>query len=694
MNKLQLSLLISLPISLPAILGAATVALPAQADTPTSKTTPKKTVDNRPLSENEKILHVLNRLGFGPRPGDVERVKKMGFKNYIDLQLHPDKIKDDAVEAKVASFEYLKASGLEVAEMERAVQMSNGQLTRLQSEMAKRGAMEGSNAIQGAISNAQTGNNRPAQQVPQALAIYRNATPEERKMLEEGRMARVKVNQAGAQLVLNKLVRSVESDRQLYEVMVDFWSNHFNIDATKVRAAKVVDEQQVIRPHAMGKFRDLLGASANSAAMMIYLDNQLSVGTQTAPQRGTFAGGARPLAQFTLAQLRTAAAAGRPFPKQALERVQARAKAENISEEEAFKKIQQQAGGGAAQTQKLGLNENYARELMELHTLGVDGGYTQKDVTEVARCLTGWGVKGGRYSGEFEFHPYLHDKGQKVVLGKTIPAGGGIEDGKMVLDMLCNHPSTMKFISTKLCRRFVSDDPPASLVTKCVDTWKRTDGDIPAILNTIFTSPEFNSRAAYKSKIKSPYEFVVSSVRAIGATVNPISATAIPPAPGQFAQGGFAANGRPAPIINVFYGAGNGQSNPALLSGQIGILGEPLFNYGFPTGYPEESTKWVSAGALIGRINFALSLVNGRIIDADTTKTVLDQTMLDGKPLETQIDTVAKTLLGTDLVPATRKTLLKQLTADKDTAKGTEVAVAETRKIASLLLGSPDFQRR
>lgn len=191
---------------------------------PTTQTSTPKRVDNRPLSENEKILHVLNRLGFGPRPGDVERVKRMGLKKYIDLQLHPDQIPDAVVEAKVASFELLKASGMEVAEMERAVQMNNQRLTRLQSEMAKRGAPDGSNAIQGAITNAQTGTQpAPAQQAQRALAIYRNATPEERKQLDEGRMARMKVNEAGGQLIENKLIRAAESERQLYEVMVDFW---------------------------------------------------------------------------------------------------------------------------------------------------------------------------------------------------------------------------------------------------------------------------------------------------------------------------------------------------------------------------------------------------------------------------------------------------------------------------------------
>lgn len=654
---------------------AAVLGLGPQAGKPAAEMaqpTAKKSWDGKQISEEQKILHVLNRLGFGPRPGDVERVKKMGLKAYIDQQLHPEKIADEAVENKTSAFEMLKLNGTEIAEMERAVQMNNGRLLRLQAQMAQRGATEGSAAIQKGISAAQTGSPPPPNQQRQnALEVMRNATPEERKMLEDGRMARLRVNDAGTQLVMNKLVRAVESEKQLYEVMVDFWSNHFNIDATKVRASKLVDEQQVIRPYALGKFKDLLNASATSAAMMIYLDNQQSVAPQNAPQRPFARQGT-----VSFDQLKAGAERGLPVAKQMLERIQERAKADNITEEEAFKRFQRLQGAG----QTRGLNENYARELMELHTLGVDGGYTQKDVTEVARCLTGWGVRGGRYSGEFEFHPQLHDRGEKTVLGKTIPAGGGMEDGKTVLEMLASHPSTMKFISTKLCRRLVADDPPASLVEKCVATWKKTDGDIREIVHTIVTSPEFYSRSAYKSKIKSPFEYVVSAVRAIGGSVSPQPAAQGP--------GGF----RPiAAGLNVFAANGNGQTNPRILAGQIGLLGQPLFNYGFPTGYPEESTKWVSAGALIGRINFALSLVNGRIADVDASGSPFGSLVPDTSPVPKQVDAVAKTVLGTDLSPATRATLIKQLAPESDGAPST---VVDTRRIASLIIGSPDFQRR
>ena len=636
-----------------------------------------------PLTEEQKIVHVLNRLGFGPRPGDVEKVRKIGLKAYIDQQLNPAAIKDDSVEAKTAGLTSLNLDAAQIAQMERAVQMSNRQIQMLQRAMAERGATEGSNAIQGAVNNAVAGTApTPQQQARRALDVFRSATPEERKMLEEGRTARLRVNEAGTHLVMNKLIRAVESEKQLYEVMVDFWSNHFNIDASKVRASKVIDEQQVIRPHAMGKFRDLLNASATSAAMMLYLDNAQSTAPRALPER---AAARRFGQQMTLERIKEGAERGFQPAVQMLRRVQERAKADGISDEEAFKRLsqmmQQPAGRGRG-----GLNENYARELMELHTLGVDGGYTQKDVTELARCLTGWGVRGGRYSGEFEFHPNLHDQGEKVVLGKTIPAGGGMEDGKMVLEMLAAHPSTMRYVSTKLCRRLVADNPPKSLVDRCVETWKKTDGDIREIVRTIVESKEFYSDTAVKSKIKSPFEYVVSSVRALGATVELNGA-------GQGRGIRPAAGG-----INVFSGNGNGQTNARLLAGQIGTLGQPLFNHGFPTGYPEESTKWVSSGALIGRINFALSLVNGRIADVNLDGASLAGDSAGGKSLAEKIDSVARRLLGSSLSAGTRATLIKQLSAisrpSDDKAPIGDDSADDPRRIAALVLGSPEFQRR
>ena len=386
--------------------------------------------------------------------------------------------------------------------------------------------------------------------------------------------------------------------------------------------------------------------------------------------------------QVSFEQIKRAADRGRPQAQQMLTRIQERAKTEGISDEEAFKKLQAMVNQPAGRARG-GLNENYARELMELHTLGVDGGYTQKDVTEVARCLTGWGVKGGRYSGEFEFHPRLHDSGEKVVLGKVIAAGGGIEDGQAVLEMLVSHPSTMRHISTKLCRRFVSDDPPKSLVDKCVETWKRTDGDIRSIVETIVTSPEFFSPAAYRSKIKSPFEYVVSAVRATGGAVLTQPQA---PALGRARQVGLG--------INVFAKDGAGQVNQRVLAGQIGTLGQPLYNYGFPTGYPEDSSKWVSAGALIGRINFALNLTAGKLADVDLSRSFLNDTSGEHRPVPVQIDAVARQILGAEVSVATRATLVKQLQPDETAADSASTPMSDSRRIASLLLGSPEFQRR
>ncbi|WP_309723309.1 DUF1800 domain-containing protein [Armatimonas sp.] len=520
---------------------------------------------DKPLTEEQRIVHTLNRLGFGPRPGDIERVQKLGLKTYIDQQLHPEALQDQAIEAKTATFS--------------ALALTPRALNRLEAE-ARQGGKQIKKKLQ-----------QKATQVGKELSkkeMREQLTEKQRTALKESVEAKEQVAQASQQTMDNKLVRAMESEKQLQEVLVDFWSNHFNIDVSKVRTAKIIDEQQVIRPHVLGKFSELLNASAHSAAMMLYLDNDQS----------------------------TAAVAT--------------------------------AGRGKAKKQAGGLNENYAREVMELHTLGVDGGYTQKDVTELARCLTGWGVRGGKYSAEFEYHDSRHDKKAKEVLGLRLPAGGDQSDGDAALTLLARHPSTMRFISTKLCRRFVSDNPPASLVDKCVATWKKTDGDIREILATITSSPEFFSTTAYKSKVKSPFEFVVSAARALGATYKVGEKT-------KGADQGF--------------GKKTGVGSETRTAGQISLLGQPLFRYAFPTGYPEDSSKWVSSGALIGRINYALKLTAGKLDDLALPP------ISEEKP-----DVLALRLLGHPLSPATRATIQKQ------GATGT--------KAVALLLGSPEFQRR
>jgi uncharacterized protein (DUF1800 family) len=326
------------------------------------------------------------------------------------------------------------------------------------------------------------------------------------------------------QLVANRIVRGVHSERQLQEVMTDFWFNHFNIywDKGADRYMTTEFEMDVIRPRVLGKFQDLLLATAQSPAMLFYLDNHLS----SAPQPEVQAARKRPNANNN-----------RRAP---------------------------------------GINENYARELMELHTMGVDGGYTQKDVTEVARALTGWTIDQPKQNGSFVFRPQMHDHGEKTVLGQRIPANGGMQDGIRVIDILAHHPSTARFISTKLVRRFVSDNPPDSLVDKVAATYTKTDGDISEMLRTIFYSEEFNSPEAFGQKMKSPFEYVVSSIRVLG-------------------------------------GATSGGQQIGRLIGQ---MGQPLYQYQAPTGFPDRADFWTSDGALIARLNFAVALTSGRMPDA------------------------------------------------------------------------------
>ncbi|MBI2555741.1 MAG: DUF1800 domain-containing protein, partial [Candidatus Rokubacteria bacterium] len=378
-----------------------------------------------------------------------------------------------------------------------------------------------------------------------------------------------------------KLIRAVESERQLEEVMVDFWFNHFNVFAGKgaVKWMLISYEQDAIRPHALGKFRDLLLATARHPAMLFYLDNWMSVRND--------------------------------FPSRP-------------------------EGKGPK-----GLNENYARELMELHTLGVDGGYTQKDVIEVARCFTGWTIDRPRDGGGFVFRPVAHDNGEKVVLGHRIPAGGGQRDGEMVIDILARHPSTAKFIATKLVRRFVADEPPAALVARVADTYTRTDGDIRAMLVTVVTSPEFFATATYHAKIKKPFELVASAVRAVGGTTSP---------------------------------------SPAL-SRAVAQIGEPLYAYQPPTGYPDVAEAWVNTGALLNRLNFALGLTENRYpgVRVDLGRFVGDADRRDPAQL---LDRLIAGLLHNQVAPETREILLRQVTDP------------EVEKIAALVLGSPEFQRR
>jgi uncharacterized protein (DUF1800 family) len=315
-----------------------------------------------------------------------------------------------------------------------------------------------------------------------------------------------------------RLLRAVYSQKQLYEVMVDFWTNHFNVFAGKGADRWLVTsyDRDTIRPHALGRFRELLLATAKSPAMLFYLDNWLSVSPDAPAIR------LRPNAQ-----------------------------------------------PGA----RRGLNENYARELLELHTLGVDGGYTQKDVEEVARCFTGWTIRRPRMEAEFQFDARMHDRGQKVVLGNRVPAGGGMEDGLKVIDLLVRHPSTAQFIATKLVRRFVADDPPPSLVSHAAQVFRQSEGDIRPVLHAIISAPDFFFPEAFRAKTKKPLEFVASALRHLGAETN----------------------GGPQ------------------LQRYLARMGEPLFLAQPPTGYPDVGSSWISPDTLLTRMNFVLDITANRI---------------------------------------------------------------------------------
>jgi uncharacterized protein (DUF1800 family) len=414
------------------------------------------------LTAEQKVVHFLNRISFGPTQEDVQKVNRLGIRAYLEEQLHPESIVDTLSEEKLAGLKTMRLSSRELIELYPIPRQAAGP-----QEMMGQQPMQGP------------------------------------------RLVILELQQA-------RLLRAVYSRRQLYEVMVDFWINHFNIFAAKGadRWLATSYDRDTIRPRALGRFHDLLLATAQSPAMLFYLDNWLSTGPNA------------PAARM-----------------------------------------------GGANNLRRGLNENYARELMELHTLGVEGGYTQKDVQEVARCFTGWTIRQPRREGTFYFEPRIHDNGEKIVLGTRIPAGGGMEDGLQVIDLLSRHPSTARFIAVKLARRFIADDPPAALVNQAATAFSNSQGDIPTVLRALIDSPEFFASETYQAKVKKPLEFVASALRATGAEV---------------------------------------QLSHQLLR-YLGRMGEPLFLAQPPTGYPDIGTSWSSPDMLLTRINFAMELIANRI---------------------------------------------------------------------------------
>ena len=584
-------------------------------------------------SDHDEIVHVLNRITFGPGPGDVDAVQKMGVRNYIEQQLHPEQIDDSAVEQQLAGFDLLQLSSQQLTEL------FQGERKKALAKQKELAAAAGQN--NGAMAAASNQNALPPADQVQSPAPG-SAKGAIGKMLDMAVQYRSVA--AVGQLEQAKLVRAVESKRQLQEVLVDFWGNHFNIDMKKGpdRVLKVVDDRDVIRPHIWGKFRDLLEASAKSPAMLFYLDNASNTVARTVTEK----------------------------EQQAVGRIRAQMM-ENGNEALAppLPEVGQAKGG---------INENYAREIMELHTLGVDGGYTQKDVQEVARCFTGWSIQ--RDTGTFLFRPFLHDRGEKVVLGHVIPADGGMRDGEMVLDILASNPATAHHIALEMCQRFVSDNPPAALVDRIAGVFTETGGDLREVTRAILTSPEFLSPENYGNKIKSPLEFAVSAVRASGSPM--------------IAQ-------QPAPfdkIVPAMEGSGimgRGQAADRVskrprqsLNWHIYELGEPLFACTPPTGYKEVSTTWVSPGALIERLNFAMALTEQKVADVPfDPQTLLTGTDLDNP--EAVLNRCVAVLLQGHITDSTRKVLEQTALPAPGESK-----TVNPSKLLALMIGSPEFQRK
>jgi len=635
------------------------------------------------MDEQKRAVHALNRLAYGPRPGDIDRITGMGVDKWIDQQLHPDRIDDHEVAARLAPFRTLRMDTRELVETFPSPQVikaiADGKQS-LPSDPAKRAVYEAQlqRYQEKREKKQQADANRPGAATPADKAVQVTDTQQERrredhlyadlkaedlldlppdermkailKMSPEDQraleaslqgdkrdefMEGMKPQQRETMMALNnpqqvvtselvqgKLLRAIYGNRQLEEVMTDFWFNHFNVFIGKGADRYLLTsyERDVIRPRAMGKFEDLLVATAQSPAMLFYLDNWLSVGPNS-----DFANG---------------------IPK----------RSNNFNRR---RPIRPRRPPMAKQTKgkRGGLNENYGRELMELHTLGVDGGYTQKDVTEVARVLTGWTLKQPKQGCGFVFEERMHEPGDKSVLGHRIKASGE-KEGREVLHILARQPATAKFISTKLAMRFVSDNPSPALVDRMAQTFLKKNGDIREVLKTLFRSPEFWAPDAYRAKVKTPLEFLVSAIRASGAEVS----DALP------------------------------------LARQLQAMGMQLYGMQPPTGYSMRAETWVNSSALLGRMNFALALTTGKLkgVQVDTDHIVGTGKIAgdSASGSEATLSALETSLLAGDVSRQTHETISAQMQTNAIKTGDKQASPQGTSQIAGLLLGSPEFQRR
>jgi uncharacterized protein (DUF1800 family) len=646
-----------------ALLAAATAAETAR----TGEGSPLRLPETS-LSERQRIVHAVNRFGYGPRPIDVERIRRIGLETWLTRQLHPQRIADAEVDRRLSNFSTSRMSQVELLTAYPPPQLLRGIVERfsgvLEIDPAELRALFPELEELERARQERDGEGKPAN------AASRGPTGmSEPRMLDGPGLI-------GAELSQAKLIRAVYSERQLEQVMTDFWFNHFNAFIGKGQARWMITgyERDAIRPHVLGRFRDLLGAVARHPAMLFYLDNWLSSDPEAVLDGVTLqlyavesiADHELPPGGITTLILRD-----RGMDTDAIER--------QLAQRESWLRYKRLRNRGRRrddpfrdpQTGRRGLNENYARELLELHTLGVDGGYTQQDVIEVARCFTGWTLTPLHAGRQFVFVPELHDRGKKVVLGTKIK-GRGLREGEAVLDLLARHPSTARFISTKLAVRFVGDAPPASLVERMSRTFLASDGDIREVMRTLILSEEFWSSDAFEAKLKTPFELVVSAVRALEGEIAPMP---VPPR-----EVGMAAMDR----------AAMEPARPPGLLQVLNQLSQPLYRAQPPTGYDDTAEGWVSTGALLDRMKFSLGLVLGRIPGVEVEI-----------PERMAPDELGLRLLGRPPSDATLSAIERQL------ALGPEELAAlglprrlmrserqRSRLAAGWLLASAEFQRR
>jgi uncharacterized protein (DUF1800 family) len=574
---MRIRALVTVAITLAALglAAAATNPPPAPAGRPGALRMPWREAG---WSEREAAAHLLDRFAFGARPGEVDRVVAMGLDRWLETQLAAG-LSERAVERRMA---HLDALDMSAAEMARRFPRPPMVLAE-----ARRAGVIGE---------------RPA--APDAMAEgereqMRGAVL--RWAREQGYRSE---RELVGQLMTQKLYRALYAENQLAEVLADFWFNHLNVSLTdpRTRGYLLAYERDAIRPHVLGRFRDMLGETARHPAMLVYLDNAQSSAAEGVPTTAgramerMGAGGRRRVRDPERVPTVRRGGLGSPeYPGMPPGAEGGESGAAAGTEPSAADPANPQR-----RQRPRGLNENYARELLELHTLGVDGGYTQQDVVEVARAFTGWtllpaggnrrraerrltrlsgmGARMGdglgfEVDGEFLFRADLHDAGAKTILGQRFAAGGGVEEGRKVLDLLGQHPATAKHLARKLAVRFVADEPPGALVDRLAGVYLQTGGDLRRMVRAIAESPEFWRREARGAKIKSPFELAVSALRALGAEV----------------------------------------SDSRAVLGWTARMGQRLYAYAAPTGYPDRAGAWVNTGSLLNRMNFGLQLASGGV---------------------------------------------------------------------------------